>query len=101
VWTRQYTPYVGTFVYSFATILAVYLAATFIGSSVYRLWSRRQVSRQSIEGSSVWLFVWLAALIPLLSADLRLGILPWLRVPLGIAAFSALLGFLTPRLVDR
>ena len=101
VWIRLYTYYVGTLVYSFATILAVYLAATFIGSKLYRYWSRRQVSRQSIEGSLVWLFVWLAGLLPLLTADLRLGILPWLRVPLGIAAFSALLGFLTPRLVDR
>ena len=53
------------------------------------------------EGSLVWLFVWLAALLPLLTADTRLGISPWLRVPLGIAAFSGLRGFLTPRLVDR
>lgn len=97
VWTRQYTIYVGTFVYSFATILAVYLAATFIGSSVYRVWSRRH----SGAGTLVWLFVWLVSLIPLLTADSRLGISAWLRVPLGIAAFSGLLGFLTPRLVDR
>jgi predicted membrane-bound spermidine synthase len=101
VWTRQYTPYVGTFVYSFASILAVYLAATFIGSSIYRIWSGRQSSRQSGNGSLVWLFVWLVALVPLLSADLRLMIPRLLRVPVGIAAFSALLGFLTPKLVDR
>ncbi|HEY6302636.1 MAG TPA: fused MFS/spermidine synthase [Terriglobales bacterium] len=101
VWTRQYTPFVGTFVYSFASILAVYLAATFVGSTVYRLWSQWQSNRQSIEESLIWLFVWLAALIPLLSADLRLGIRAGLRVPLGIAAFSGILGFLTPKLVDR
>jgi len=97
VWTREFTIYVGTFVYSFATILGVYLAATFIGSKIYRVWSRTH----SHEGPLVWLYVWLAALIPLLTADLRLPIVPWLRVPLGIAAFSGLLGFLTPRLVDR
>jgi len=98
VWTRMYPIYIGTFVYSFATILGVYLAATFIGSSVYRFWSRRHRN----EGSLVWLFVWLAALIPLLTADSRLTFLRWwVRVPLGIAAFSGLLGFLTPRLVDR
>ena len=97
VWTRQYTPYVGTFVYSFATILGVYLAATFLGSSIYRVWSRRH----SVDGSVVWLFVWLVSLIPLLTADSRLGISSGLRVPLGIAAFSGLLGFITPGLVDR
>jgi spermidine synthase len=97
VWTRLYTIFVGTFVYSFATILGVYLAATFIGSTIYRIWSRRHTT----ETPLIWLFVWLAALTPLVTADLRAGIPGWLRVPLGIAAFSGLLGFLTPRLVDR
>ena len=97
VWTRQYTIYVGTLVYSFALILAIYLAATFLGSTVYRVWSRRH----SREGSLVWLLVWLSALLPLLTADPRFRISAWLRVPLGIAGFSGLLGFLTPRLVDR
>lgn len=97
VWTRQYTIYVGTLVYSFAMILGVYLAATFAGSSLYRWWSRRHRD----EGSFIWLYVWLAALIPLLTADRSLPISARWRVPLGIAAFSGLLGFLTPRLVDR
>lgn len=97
VWTRQYTIYVGTLVYSFAMILGVYLAATFLGSTVYRWWSRRHGS----EGRIIWLCVWLAALLPLLTADSGVPISDWLRVPLGIAWFSGLLGFLTPRLVDR
>jgi spermidine synthase len=102
VWTRQYTPYVGTFVYSFAAILGVYLAAMFIGSTIYRFWSRGASNgRRRSEGSLTWLAVWLLALVPMLTADSRLDLSGWLRVPLGIAAFSALLGFLTPMLVDR
>jgi spermidine synthase len=97
VWTRLYTIFVGTFVYSFATILGVYLAATFIGSTIYRVWSRRHTG----ETPLLWMSVWLAALIPLLTADTRAAIPTWLRVPLGIAVFSGLLGFLTPKLVDR
>jgi predicted membrane-bound spermidine synthase len=97
VWIRQYTIFVGTFVYSFATILGVYLAATFAGSQLYRVWSRRHEHVRAL----VWLFVWLAALTPLVTADERLSIPSWLRVPLGISGFSALLGFLTPMLVDR
>ena len=97
VWTRLYTVYIGTLVYSFAIILGSYLIATFIGSSIYRWWSRRRRGERPLD----WLFVWLGALIPLLTADVRLDISPWLRVPAGIALFSGLLGFLTPRLVDR
>jgi spermidine synthase len=97
VWTRLYTFYIGTFVYSFALILAVYLIATCLGSAYYRYWSRQHSS----EAPIIWLLVWLAALLPLLTADTRLNIVLWQRVPLGIAAFSGLLGFLTPSLVDR
>ena len=97
VWTRQFTIFVGTLVYSFATILGVYLAATFLGSVVYRRWMRRH----GTGGNLVWLFVCVAALLPLLAADLRLHLGTWLRVPLGLSAFSGLLGFVTPRLVDR
>jgi len=39
VWTRQYTGYLGTHVYAFASILWVYLIATFLGSQTYRAWA--------------------------------------------------------------
>jgi spermidine synthase len=97
VWIRLYTIYVGTLVYSFATILGVYLAATFIGSTIYRAWSRRHNGNAPL----IWLFVWMAAVLPLLTADPRVALFAWMRVPLGIAVFSGLLGFLTPQLVDR
>ena len=35
IWIRQFTVYLGNVVYAFALILAIYLAATFIGSSAY------------------------------------------------------------------
>ncbi len=97
VWTRQLTVFLGTLVYSFATILGVYLLATFTGSTIYRWWSRRHTGNETL----VWLLVWVAALLPLLISDLRLEMSPWLRAPLGIGLFSGLLGFLTPKLVDR
>jgi spermidine synthase len=97
VWTRQFTIYVGTLVYSFATILGVYLAATFVGSILYR-WRGRHESR---PGAILWICICIAALLPLLTADPRIHINSWSRLPLGIAVFSGLLGFLTPKLVDR
>jgi spermidine synthase len=97
VWTRQFTIYLGTLVYSFATILGCYLAATFVGSSIYRRWSRTHTA----EWPVLWMLVWLAALVPLAAADPWVPLSAWIRLPLGIMAFSGLLGFLTPRLVDQ
>ena len=42
---RQFTPYVGTMVYSFAAILGLYLLATFLGSKIYRDWCSRHEKR--------------------------------------------------------
>src|SRR5206468_7634363 len=76
VWIRQFTPYLGTVVYAFATILAVYLAATSLGSSAYRVWSR---SHGPDDASAfqpwVWTVVGLAGLILLLAADPRVSAL--------------------------
>lgn len=96
VWTRQFTPYLGTFVYSFALILALYLGATFLGSSIYRAWSRRR----SREDGLVWFALWLVGLLPLFTADPEIGLSNFVRV-LGIVPFSGLMGFVTPMLVDR
>lgn len=96
VWTRQFTPYLGTFVYSFALILALYLGATFLGSSIYRSWSRRR----SQEDGLVWFALWLVALFPLFAADPETGFSNFVRV-LSIVPFSGLMGFVTPMLVDR
>lgn len=98
VWIRLYTYFVGPFVYSFAKILAAYLLATFCGSQVYRLWSRRGATRES---RLLWVSLAFLGLLPLLTADPRLELQADLRIFLGVFPFSAVIGFLTPMLVDR
>ncbi len=98
IWLRLYTYFVGPFVYSFAEILAAYLLATFCGSQVYRFWSRR-TSRQ--ESRLLWVSLAFFGLLPLLTADPRFTMQSDLRVFLGVFPFSAVIGFLTPMLVDR
>ncbi len=98
IWIRLYTYFIGPVVYSFALILAAYLAATFIGSSVYRFWSRRGRQHESIL---LWISLAFFGLLPLLTSDVRLRLDADLRVILGVAPFAGIIGFLTPMLVDR
>ena len=102
VWIRQFTPYLSTVVYAFATILGVYLAATFVGSRLYRHWSRSHKQ----EGALVWGMLGIATLLPLITASPQfhprgLYVYSLLRLVVGIAPFSGILGFVTPMLVDR
>jgi spermidine synthase len=98
VWIRQFTPYLSTVVYAFASILGVYLAATFVGSRVYRYWSRTH----ECEGGLLWGALGFVCLLPVLTASpfFQIYAAP-LRLVLGIGPFSAILGFVTPMLVDR
>jgi spermidine synthase len=104
VWIRQFTPYLGTVVYAFASVLAIYLIATAVGTWFYR--ARARVV-PGLDDRNTWPVVALFALIPLLACDPRLpfggrgDVLAPLRVALGIMPFCAVLGFLTPSLVDR
>ena len=110
VWIRQFTPYLGTMVYSFAVILAIYLIFTFLGSRVYR----RRMSKDWTEGRLSWAILGLSALLPLVAADPSFGqnLSSWaeswksfalggMRVLAGIGPLSAVLGFITPMLIDR
>lgn len=97
VWIRQFTFYLGTMVYAFAAILGLYLAATIIGSQIYRYWSRQLRQEERL----IWGCLGAAALLPLVTADPRVEMATTLRLILGIAPFSGILGFLTPMLVDR
>jgi spermidine synthase len=98
IWIRQFTPYVGTVVYSFALILAIYLAATFFGSRLYRIWSRKPGQQES---AFLWVALGSLALLPVVTSEPRFQVQPALRLWLGIAPFSAVLGFVTPMLIDR
>jgi len=97
VWIRLFTPYLGPIVYSFAAILASYLLATFAGSQVYRVWSRSY----GRESRVVWISLVLLGLLPLLTSDSRVHLMVRYRVFLGVMPVSAVIGFLTPMLVDR
>lgn len=107
VWIREFTPYLGTMVYAFASILGIYLISTFVGSWLYRRWSRRN----SFKTPQVWALLGLALLLPVATADPHLWlwqdvpklrvIMGAIRVAVGIIPFCGLLGFVTPMLVDR
>ena len=97
VWIRLFTPSIGPMVYSFALILASYLFATFVGSRIYRAWSRRH----SVEGAMIWVLLSLLGILPLLTTDMRYLMSSLVRVFIGVMPFSAAMGFLTPMLVDR
>ncbi len=97
IWIRLFAPYVGALVYSFATILASYLVATFVGSCVYRDSSRAYRS----ESQTTWIVLALLGLLPLLTSDPRVPLNYVVRVVLGVAPFAGVIGFLTPMLVDR
>ena len=97
VWIRLFSVYIGPVVYSFARILAAYLAATFAGSQVYRFWSRKHER----ESTLVWISLAFFGMLALLAADGRIEIRGSLRVLFGVAPFAGVIGFLTPMLVDR
>jgi spermidine synthase len=84
-------------VYSFASILGLYLFSTFVGSRIYRYWSQRH----SHEDMVVWMLLGLFALFPLVTANPKFHLSNLVRLAFGIAPFSAVLGFVTPMLVDR
>lgn len=97
IWIRLFTPYVGPVVYSFGMILVAYLSATFVGSQIYRYWSR---SRKQ-ESRLTWISLALLGMLPLLTADSRVPIHLVARVFVGVMPFAGMIGFLTPMLVDR
>jgi spermidine synthase len=107
VWTRAFTPVLKTQVYSFAMIVFTYLGATFFGSWMYRVNLRK--NRLQPLGKLIGALA-VTAFLPVMVNDSRWVVaqfwLPSLNptgaiILLGsICPFCALLGYLTPRLVD-
>ena len=99
VWIREFTPYLGNVVYAFASILAVYLLATVMGSLDYR---SNAVSRKPEQSAGTWILLALFAIVPVVFVDPLLnlgGHFDAVRL-CGIGIFCALAGYLTPLLVD-
>lgn len=108
VWTRAFTPVLKTQVYSFAMIVFTYLGATFLGSWMYRLdlRAKRQKPKEVLIPALAIL-----AFLPVLLNNPKLVVtnyweivIPWFSALLllaSIAPFCALLGYLTPGLIDE
>ncbi|HEX3355796.1 MAG TPA: hypothetical protein VHS31_02350, partial [Tepidisphaeraceae bacterium] len=108
VWSRGFVGVLKTQVYSFALIVFFYLLATFIGSAIYR----RDVHRNRLRSHAA-IFFWLAisALLPTFFLDPAItvqnfndsGIDPLSAIMLlgSICPLCALLGYLTPSLIDQ
>lgn len=97
VWVRLYTPSLGTLVYAFAAILGLYLIAMDLGSWIYR----RSHRDRMLDNGLLWAALGFSVIFPFVTADPRLHIPAILRVVLGILPFSALVGFVTPAVLDR
>jgi len=105
IWTRAFTPVLQTQVYAFASIICVYLGATFFGSWRYR----RDLRNGRVRALATLIFLLaLTALLPAVINDYRIVQAAWgelrpvsaLILLASICPFCATLGYLTPGLID-
>jgi spermidine synthase len=107
VWTRAFIPVLKTQVYSFAMIVFAYLGATFVGSWMYR----RDLRKNSpVATGKLIAALAITAFLPVLVNDTRLVQANWLGIVdkfsvilllVSICPVCALLGYLTPSLIDE
>jgi spermidine synthase len=106
IWARAFTPIMTTQVYSFALILFAYLGATFVGSLLYR----RDLRNGSVRATASLIYLLsIAAFLPIVCNDLRFltntgnfaGYLSATVLLLSICPLCAVLGYLTPSLIDE
>ncbi len=108
VWSRAFTPLLGTQVYSFASVVFTYLGATFLGSWIYR----RDISRRRvISYGTLLIALGFTVFFPVLVNDPRvvaissrpgtMDLSSDIALLASICPFCAVLGYLTPSLIDR
>ncbi len=97
VWTRAFTVVLQTQVYSFAALLFVYLLATWIGSLKYR---KHLASGEVVPTARLIALLAITAFLPIVLNDPRLQ-LRAVGALFSIFPFCALLGYLTPKLIDQ
>ena len=97
VWTRAFTPVLHTTVYAFAYLVAVYLFATWVGSYFYR----RDITRNSVRSNGYLMAILaVAAFLPIVINDPRWNSNSKILLA-SIFPFCAILGYLTPKLIDQ
>lgn len=99
VWTRIYTPILGTEVYAFAAMLATYLAATCAGSLGYRAFPGL-LQRPGRAHALLAPLVVASGVLPHVAVAIP-GLSEAWRVVLGLAPFGFLTGFWTPLIVEQ
>jgi spermidine synthase len=111
VWIRAFTPVMGTQVYAFALLLFVYLLATWMGSLLYR----NQKGWAAFTVAQLMALLAVFAFLPVVLNDPRLYSVSFRNIdprinPLNIHVipvlasifpFCAVLGYLTPQLIDQ
>jgi len=96
IWVRNFTPVLLTTIYAFASVLSVYLLATWIGSLLYR----RHLRTNKVASPGYLLgLLGIFALLPLVMNDPRFIISEHV-VLISIFPFCTALGYLTPQLID-
>ncbi|MFC1866919.1 fused MFS/spermidine synthase [Thermodesulfobacteriota bacterium] len=96
IWIRAFTPVLKTMTYSFASLLTVYLFATWVGSYVYR---RHLSLKKVLTDDQLLSCIAAFSLLPIVMNDPRLwpGVASVLT---SIFPLCAALGYLTPKLID-
>jgi spermidine synthase len=97
VWIRAFTPVLLNTIYSFASLLTMYLFSTLAGVFVYRIHLKR---KKVFSTGNLLAFLAVFSFLPVVMNDPRLIICGFTAL-ISIFPFCAALGYLTPKLIDE